>query len=276
MMSVVSPFTVRERLQPQSPAGVRLHRFTVDEYQRMAAYGVFQENDPVELLSGYLFIKLEKGPPYEVPLGIPPEVIAGIDVPQFPQRRFTVKEYQSLMKSGALHPALNTELVEGWVVEKMVRDAVHDATLQVVIDALQERIGKEWKLRIQSATQMDDGQPEPDLAVVPGPSRRFQDMHPRPIDIGLLVEISNATVSYDRGPKMRDYARNNVTRYWLVNINERQVEEYTDPTGPTDCPEFKTRRIYREGDSITLTVRNQTFGLVPVSELMPWNPSQAG
>ena len=105
-MSVTPSLIVQPRQQSQPPTGVRLHRFTVDEYHRMAEYGVFQESDPIELLSGYLFIKLENGPPYGVPLGIPPEVIAGADVPQFPQRRFTVKEYQQLMKSGALHPAL--------------------------------------------------------------------------------------------------------------------------------------------------------------------------
>lgn len=73
--------------------GVRLHHFTVDEYHRMAKFGVFHEDDPIELLDGRLYIKLDKGPPYDVPLGIPPEEIAGSDVEPFPQRRFTVREY---------------------------------------------------------------------------------------------------------------------------------------------------------------------------------------
>ena len=155
----------------------------------------------------------------------------------------------------------------------MVRDPKHDSTLQRVVNAIQRRLSEEWQVRIQSATTMDDGEPEPDIAVVPGPIGRFHEMHPRPFDVVLLVEISNTTIGYDRGPKLRDYARNSIERYWVVNIEDRQVEEYTESTGPTDLPQFRSRRNFREGESVPLILRNQTFQPVPVSDLMPRNPS---
>jgi hypothetical protein len=268
-VSTADPAILEHSASTAAPSGVRLHRFTVDEYHRMAERGVFHEDDPIELLEGHLFIKLDYGPPYDVPLGIPPESIAGADVPPYPQRRFTVREYHKLLDSGALHPALRTELVEGWVVEKMTRHARHDSTLQFAADALQRRVGGNWRLRLQSALTMDDGEPEPDLAVVPGPLGRFIHGHPRPTEVGLLVEISDSTLAYDRGPKLRDYARNGVARYWILNIVERQVEEYEGPTGPTDNPAYRSQKVYKPGQSVPLTLRDEPMEAIPVDELIP-------
>ena len=76
-MSLVERSTPRP--QPAAAAGtgggglgVRLHRFTVDEYHRMREYGVFQGDNPIEMIEGHLVIKLDFGPPYDVPLGIIP------------------------------------------------------------------------------------------------------------------------------------------------------------------------------------------------------------
>ncbi|HZL35385.1 MAG TPA: Uma2 family endonuclease [Tepidisphaeraceae bacterium] len=259
----------REIRPPIGPGvGVRLHRFTVDEYHRMAEKGVFHEDDPIELLSGHLFIKLDHGPPYEVPLGIPPEDIAGPDVPPYPQRKFTVREYHRLMDSGALHPALRTELVEGWVVDKMTRHARHDSTLQLAADVLQRRTGPSWRLRQQSAITMDDGEPEPDLVIVPGPVLRFRHAHPRPFDVVLLIEVSDSTLAYDRGSKCRDYARNGIARYWVLNVVGGKVEVYEDPTGPNESPSYLTIRSYGAGEAVPLILRDQTFESIPVNELL--------
>jgi Uma2 family endonuclease len=40
-------------------------RFTVDEYHHMIRAGVLEEDDPVELLEGYLVVKMPRNPPHE-------------------------------------------------------------------------------------------------------------------------------------------------------------------------------------------------------------------
>jgi len=251
-----------------SGSGVRLHRFTVDEYDRMAEHGVFGKNDPIELLDGRLAIKLDDGPPYGVPLGIPPSEFVGQTAEAFPQRRFTVAEYHKLLESQALHPALRTELVEGWVVEKMTRNARHDSTVQRASEALGKRIGKKWKLRLQSAVTMDDGEPEPDIAVVPGPVGRFDDEHPRPSEVELLIEISDTTLRYDRGSKLRDYARNGIRRYLILNLVHNQIEEYQDPSGPTDQPKYGSRHIYKHDDEVVLELGGKRLKPIRVDEFI--------
>src|SRR5258707_14516769 len=90
-----------------APIGARLHLFTVDEYLRMAAAGVLDEDDPVELIEGLLSIKSDIVPPYGVPVGIPPDILwtpprlSG----NHPLRRLTVPEYERLVQANILNPA---------------------------------------------------------------------------------------------------------------------------------------------------------------------------
>jgi hypothetical protein len=266
--------SVIEESIPQAPArseemGLRLHHFTVEEYHRMKDFGVFQGDNPIELWHGQLIIKLDYGPPYDVPLGIPPEEITPPGALIYPQRKFTVHEYRRLIESGALLTTLRTELIEGWVADKMVRSAPHDSTIQRVGEAVQKRIGTAWKLRTQLAATMDDAELEPDVAVVPGPVGRFDQAHPTPHDTVLLVEVSSTTLPVDARVKKRDYARNGIARYWIVNLIDRRIEVYDDPSGPTAVPEYRSSRNYHSGETVPLILRNQTFEPVGVDEVLP-------
>jgi hypothetical protein len=234
----------------------------------MIACEVFRENDPIELLEGRLCIKLENGPPYEVPLGIPPDLIASTRVDRRPQRRFTVREYHKLMDSGAFHPELRTELVEGWVIDRMNGTPRHDSTLQRAGDALSACIGRDWGLRCKSALTLDDGECEPDIVVVRGRSDFYEKRHPRPCDVGLLIEISDTTLAYDSALKLRDYARNGVSRCLLVNLIDVHVESYEDPSGPTDQPGYRFRAVHTQDEPIPIVLRNGKMVVVRVGEMM--------
>jgi len=49
---------------PRMPL-VPVHRFTVDEYHRMIAAGILDENDRVELLEGWIVSKMAHNPPHD-------------------------------------------------------------------------------------------------------------------------------------------------------------------------------------------------------------------
>ncbi len=65
------------------------------------------------------------------------------------------------------------------------------------------------------------------------------------------------------------YARGNVPVYWIINLVDRQVEVYTDPTGPDPAPTYRTRRIYRPGDLVPFVVDGRELGPIPAQELLP-------
>jgi Uma2 family endonuclease len=74
------------------------------------------------------------------------------------------------------------------------------------------------------------GEPEPDLAIVMGPAGRYDASHPTPADIAAVVEVADTTLQYDRTLKLRAYAQAGIAVYWLLNLEDRQVEVFTNPT----------------------------------------------
>lgn len=54
--------------QPKSPVvpALPIYRLTVEQYHQMAAAGILSEDDPVELLDGFLVLKMTKNKPHVV------------------------------------------------------------------------------------------------------------------------------------------------------------------------------------------------------------------
>src|SRR4051812_8179793 len=105
--------------------------------------------------------------------------------PSEPMRPFSVDEFHLMIEAGILGEEDRVELLEGWLVAKMVHNPKHDSTLAAVNKALLKRVAEAWHIRVQSAITTDDSEPEPDLAVVAGTELRYQLSHPRSQDIGL-------------------------------------------------------------------------------------------
>ena len=119
-----------------------------------------------------------------------------------------------------------------------------------------------------AVTATSDSEPEPDVAVVRGNRRDYGTRHPGPQDTGLAVEVSDSTLDQDRTVKLQIYARARVPVYWIVNVVDRQIEVYEQPSGPTPDPAYGNRRDYRPGDAVPLVLDGNTVATVPVTELL--------
>ncbi|MBL8793754.1 MAG: Uma2 family endonuclease [Planctomycetia bacterium] len=184
-------------------------------------------------------------------------------------RRFTVAEYHQLIQLGVLTENDRVELLEGWLVHKMPHNPPHDGTIQVANESLIGRLPAGWKTRIQSSITTADSEPEPDITVVRGDARTYLLRHPGPSDIGTLIEVADSTLHLDRGDKARLYARAGIVIYWIINLVDRQVEVYTDPTGPDAAPRYRQRQDYPETASVPLVLDGQQLTLIPVRDLLP-------
>jgi Uma2 family endonuclease len=193
-------------------------------------------------------------------LGSPP--------PPFPVRRFTVDEYHRMIQAGILTEDDRVELLEGWIVPKMAHNPPHDCVLTRADEAIRALLPNAWRLRVQCAITTADSEPEPDLAVVLGPSTRYATRHPGPPDIGLLVEVSDSTLAHDRTDKGRLYAKESIPVYWIINVIDARVEVYTDPTGPGANPGYRQRQDYGLQDDVPLLLAGQVAGTLPVTELL--------
>src|SRR6476469_1946073 len=101
--------------------------------------------------------------------------------------KFTVARYQRMIETGILNGDDKVELLENYVVMKMPRNPRHDSTVQRMVRPLLRVVPPGWDLRIQSAITLTDSQPEPDFAVVRGSSVDYENRHPGPADVALVV-----------------------------------------------------------------------------------------
>ncbi len=183
-------------------------------------------------------------------------------------RRFTVDEYHRMIHSGILKEDDPVELLEGWIVAKMPRNPPHDVAVALAQAALSAVLPPAWICRGQSAVTTADSEPEPDVAVVRGPIRRYVTSHPGPADMGLVVEVADSTLTRDRTLKARLYARAAIPVYWIVNIPDRQIEVYSDPTDAGES-HFQQRSDFIGSGAVPLVLEGRAIATIPVADLLP-------
>ncbi len=195
------------------------------------------------------------------PFAVPP--------PTYLLRRLSVSEYHQMIQVGILTEDDPVELLEGWLVKKMPRNPPHDSTIDELHELLRSLLPAGWRVRVQSAITTGDSEPEPDLAVAPGPASRYADHHPGPAEIAFVIEVADSSLSRDWQEKSRLYARAGIVCYWIVNLPDRQVEVYTQPTGPAEQPHYQQRQHFSEADRVPVVIGGQVVGEVAVAQILP-------
>jgi Uma2 family endonuclease len=183
--------------------------------------------------------------------------------------RFSVTRYQQMIETGILTPEDKVELLENYVVLKMPRNPLHDSTIQRMLEKLFPRRPAGWGLRVQSAITLTDSQPEPDFAFVRGSSADYANCHPAASDVGLVIEVADSSLLRDQRDKTRIYARGGIPCYWIVNLVDRRIEVYSQPSGPIAVPAYHSFQIYQPGDAVPLVLDAATVGTVPAADLLP-------
>jgi Uma2 family endonuclease len=202
-----------------------------------------------------------------MPVVTPPATEAA-RLPPGSQYRFTVKQYRQMMETGVLTTNDRTELLEGWIVEKMTHNPPHDAAVDLAQGILRAMLPPAWHLREQKSITTADSEPEPDLAIVRGGARVYARRHPRPSDIAMVIEVADATLWEDRGRKGRIYARARIPVYWIINLVESQVEGYTDPKAGKS-PAYQRRQDYGATDRVPIIIAGKEIGRIAVRDLLP-------
>ena len=87
-------------------------------------------------------------------------------------------------------------------------------------------------------------EPEPDLAIVRGIHRDYRTRHPSGCEVALVIEVADTSLQKDRN-KARIYASAGVKEYWIINLVEFQLEQFTDSDGTTyrNCQILKASDI---------------------------------
>jgi Uma2 family endonuclease len=199
-----------------------------------------------------------------------PRQISSFSVDGFstaPAHLFTVDDFHRMIDTG-LFGKKRVQLLEGRIVDKMVHNPPHDASIALTQTTIAPMLPADWHIRVQSAITTPDSVPEPDFAVVRGSVRRYSQRHPGPKDIGMLVEVGEATLRDDQTIQYRIYARSRIAVCWIVNLVDEIVEVYTKPKGGKS-PRYLKKREYAKDESVPLVIAEERIGAIPVSDLLP-------
>jgi Uma2 family endonuclease len=183
--------------------------------------------------------------------------------------RFSVARYQRMIETGILTSEDKVELLENYVVLKMPHNPPHDGTILRINKRFGRRLPTGWDLRVQSTIVLVDSQPEPDFAVVREDPADYTTRHPRSADISIVIEVADASLLRDQRDKTRIYARGGIVCYWIVNLVDRRIEVFTQPSGPAAVPAYGSFQMFQPGDDVPLVLDGNTVGTIPVSELLP-------
>ncbi|WP_395094314.1 Uma2 family endonuclease [Armatimonas sp.] len=167
--------------------------------------------------------------------------------------RWTRDDCARFERDGLLTPG-KYELIEGDILRKMPQKRPHAIALSLTCICLRQIFGD---LYVEGPVAIDvspednpTSTPEPDLIVLNRPLTEFGESNPRPDDIRLLVEISDATRYFDRGTKASLYARAEIVEYWSLDLVQRTLHVHREP---------------REGKFQSVTVHNEDESIAPLS-----------
>jgi Uma2 family endonuclease len=143
--------------------------------------------------------------------------------------RLSARDFWLLADGGAFVGCVKAELIEG---EVLVVNAVHSrharcqAALTVELGiALRAVASPLVLLSTPSADLGSDSVPEPDIALATAADGRAVALG----DLVLAVEVSDSTLDFDLGRKLRLYARTGVPEYWVADVEGPVIHQHWAP-----------------------------------------------
>ena len=161
------------------------------------------------------------------------------------------------------------ELLGGDVYYK-VRNPLHRNCVWKFYDLLSALLDKkQWTITREDDVEMgDDWVPSPDVAVLRGNFELLKDDLLKGTDVALLAEVSHKTYVTDRGRKLRRYAHNKIPIYWIVSVERRTVEVFSDPVGQGDLATYAgTPLTFHEGEAVPVELDGSVVGHLDVKEI---------
>lgn len=191
-----------------------------------------------------------------------PELVAGEPAAEHPalQRlRITPEMFHQMGAAGILDDACKYELLEGDIYPMPPEGPEHSAERTRIMYRFVLRASENWHVRVEAPLRLGDSEPISDIAVVPGRIEDYKAQHPT--TALLIIEIAHISLPKDRTLKLSLYAQAGVPEYWIVNLKERRLEVYREPSER----EYKSIRYYTLDETVSPLF--DPAWAIPVAEL---------
>ena len=146
-------------------------------------------------------------------------VIATRAAEGLPRRSFTVVEIRRMVETGIIPEDENFELIDGEVVPMASKGNQHEVIKAALNEVFATGKARDLRLAVETSLYLDDRTfVEPDLCLY---ARRLLPEDVRGTDVVLAIEVSGASLGYDRGLKARVLAKHGVRELWVIEAETR-------------------------------------------------------
>lgn len=179
-------------------------------------------------------------------------------------RQITVEEYDAMIESGVFDENDQVELLNGAIVEKMPKGNKHSAATDRIAKFFDRNFNEVLFVRNQNPIWLDEySEPEPDIVLTVLKDDDYENSRPRPEEIYLILEVSDSTLGYDRNTKGEAYARAGIRQYFVLNVQEKTLEDYREP----GADGFQSKQTLRAGQEFNLVAFPEI--ILNVSDFLP-------
>ena len=169
------------------------------------------------------------------------------------KRLINVEEYYKMAEVGILKPDDRVELINGEIFEMSPIGSRHAAIVNKLAGLLNELFKGKAVIGVQVPVRINyNNEPEPDIALLQYRPDYYASEHPVPADALAIIEVAGSSISFDREVKTPLYAFHSIPEYWIIDLENNQIEVFTKPKDGT----YSETQIYRAGDEVMLMGKN--------------------
>lgn len=133
--------------------------------------------------------------------------------------------------AGILRSDERVELLDGQLIKMAAKGTAHSSATTRTGKLFERCLAEQAWVRLQEPIQLNDySEPEPDIAVVQLNALDYADHHPTIAETYLVIEVADTTLKRDCGFKAKIYAQAGVADYWVLDVVERQLHVFREPT----------------------------------------------
>jgi Uma2 family endonuclease len=163
--------------------------------------------------------------------------------------KFTVSQFEQMISEGIFTPAERVELLEGEILKMSPINHPHAAVVSNLEFIFRERLGRSAYIWAQQPLLLDDrSRLQPDVVLLKWRDDRYVPKPPTAEDVLLLIEVSDTSLTDDRGRKKAKYARSGIPEYWIVNLRDKVIEVFSAPVDG----KYATESIADMSDTLSL------------------------
>ena len=148
------------------------------------------------------------------------------------RRLFDVEEYHRMGQVGILGPEDRVELIEGEIVRMSAIGRGHAFTVMMLTNLLVKAVGDRALVSPGNPVRLTrHTEPQPDLMLLRPDADYRHEAFVGPGHVLLVIEVAESSLTWDRGVKLRLYARAAIPEVWIVDVEHERVEVHRDPAG---------------------------------------------